>query len=325
MRGDTNMKTEYLESFLAVNKYKSLSKASQALFITQPTLSSRISCLETTLDVKLFERSWNGVKLTSEGMLFLDFCIQIFDTLDNFTSLVNDYKEIFKKSYLDSIDDFKKTFKIGINNYLIDEYGPVVIQTLKEHFPKLEFDIVTRSTKELKILIENDVIDYIIYYDFIPTLNNTENICNENWKILVSEKDFKQIEKDSTYLEKSNKNLYLNSNPVLDIHIPYYNEFINYYKKMNFKIVRNLQLIKLLVKEGKGYTVLPELICDKLIQSEPSLKKISLPESLPKLSILTTYSERNDEQNFHKQAKLLNQLLLHKHSHLYDIEYPHLS
>ncbi len=53
--------------FETVADKKSMNKAAQALYISQPNLSKAIRSLENELNVKIFERSNKGVKLTEDG------------------------------------------------------------------------------------------------------------------------------------------------------------------------------------------------------------------------------------------------------------------
>ena len=57
--------------FLALVSTKNYTRAAQALYITQPTLSQQISAIEKELDTKLFERSRHKVELTPAGKALL--------------------------------------------------------------------------------------------------------------------------------------------------------------------------------------------------------------------------------------------------------------
>ena len=59
-----------LESFVAIAKLKSFSKAAERLFLTQPTLSNHISRLEEELGVILLARNNKKTELTDAGKLF---------------------------------------------------------------------------------------------------------------------------------------------------------------------------------------------------------------------------------------------------------------
>ncbi|WP_420579836.1 LysR family transcriptional regulator [Reichenbachiella sp.] len=60
---------EWLRTFRAVYKTKSLSKAAEILMVSQPTVSQQISALESRMGKKLFERKSKGVKETDVGQM----------------------------------------------------------------------------------------------------------------------------------------------------------------------------------------------------------------------------------------------------------------
>lgn len=59
-----------LEIFCAIAELKSFSQAAEALYVTQPTVTSHIAALEKRLGVKLFDRTTRKVTLTPAGELF---------------------------------------------------------------------------------------------------------------------------------------------------------------------------------------------------------------------------------------------------------------
>ena len=56
-----------LETFLAIVKEKSFSKASKKLGISQPAVTQQIKWLEEYLDSKIVKRKKNGITLTKTG------------------------------------------------------------------------------------------------------------------------------------------------------------------------------------------------------------------------------------------------------------------
>lgn len=67
---------------LEIAKTGSFSEAAKQLFIAQSSLSISIKTLEQELDIKIFERSGNGVYLTEEGAEFVRYARQICDSND---------------------------------------------------------------------------------------------------------------------------------------------------------------------------------------------------------------------------------------------------
>ena len=72
-----------LQYFRTIAQYENLTKAAQALFVSQPNLSTSLSRLEEDLGVKLFERRRGKIALTSNGKLFLTYVERVLGELDN--------------------------------------------------------------------------------------------------------------------------------------------------------------------------------------------------------------------------------------------------
>jgi DNA-binding transcriptional LysR family regulator len=68
---------DQLETFLAIVKHKGFRHASCKLFLSQPTVSSRIQALERELNVPLFIRSGRKVTLSEQGERLLPFATGI--------------------------------------------------------------------------------------------------------------------------------------------------------------------------------------------------------------------------------------------------------
>jgi DNA-binding transcriptional LysR family regulator len=60
-----------VEAFLEVARLSNVSRAAEALFVTQPTLTARLKNLEAELGEQLFLRTGRGLKLTEAGRAFL--------------------------------------------------------------------------------------------------------------------------------------------------------------------------------------------------------------------------------------------------------------
>ena len=73
-------------TFYTVAKCDSFSRAADKLFVTQPTISYAIKQLETNLNTKLFYRTPNGAKLTSDGIELLDYVEKSFKAGNDFCS-----------------------------------------------------------------------------------------------------------------------------------------------------------------------------------------------------------------------------------------------
>jgi DNA-binding transcriptional LysR family regulator len=62
-----------LQAFLEVARLGTISRAAEALFVSQPALTARVQGLERTLGSELFARSRHGSRLTEAGRAFLPY------------------------------------------------------------------------------------------------------------------------------------------------------------------------------------------------------------------------------------------------------------
>ena len=84
---------------LTVANTGSFNEAAKQLFVAQSSLSISIKSLEQELDIKIFERSGNGVYLTDEGAEFVKYATQICEN-DDFVAQRYKTKSIKKKLYI---------------------------------------------------------------------------------------------------------------------------------------------------------------------------------------------------------------------------------
>jgi DNA-binding transcriptional LysR family regulator len=64
---------EQLQAFIEVAQRRSVSRAAEALFVTQPTLTARLKGLEQELGSTLFIRTGRGMRLSDAGRAFLPY------------------------------------------------------------------------------------------------------------------------------------------------------------------------------------------------------------------------------------------------------------
>ena len=70
-----------IEAFVEVARTRKVSRAADALYVTQPALTARLQRLEAELDTKLFVRTPRGMKLTEAGDAFLPHAVKALDSL----------------------------------------------------------------------------------------------------------------------------------------------------------------------------------------------------------------------------------------------------
>lgn len=74
------MDFKQIEAFVNVVRYKSFSRAADATFFTQPTISTHISILEKELGTKLLDRKGRTVEMTPQGKQFYRYAVEMVNT-----------------------------------------------------------------------------------------------------------------------------------------------------------------------------------------------------------------------------------------------------
>ncbi|NLK35789.1 MAG: LysR family transcriptional regulator [Gracilibacteraceae bacterium] len=80
-----------IEAFVYVVRFRSFSKAADAIYLTQPTVSSHISNLEKELGTKLIDRSGKDVEPTGAGRIFFDYANNLINIRDNAIFTLNEF------------------------------------------------------------------------------------------------------------------------------------------------------------------------------------------------------------------------------------------
>src|SRR5699024_4957861 len=74
------MNISNIETFIYIYHLSGFNKASNALYLTKPTITSLIQSLEKDLDAKLFYRNQQKVTLTEAGKVFLPYAYRIYNS-----------------------------------------------------------------------------------------------------------------------------------------------------------------------------------------------------------------------------------------------------
>src|SRR6186997_552653 len=78
-----------ITAFVETARRQSVSRAAEALFISQPALTARLKGLEKDLGAQLFVRTPRGMRLTDAGNAFLPYAVRALETLTDGRMQVN--------------------------------------------------------------------------------------------------------------------------------------------------------------------------------------------------------------------------------------------
>ena len=130
------MNLNQLYYFQTLAKYQHYTKASQELYISQPSLSYAIKELETELGVTLFAKKGRNVYLSDEGEIFLRYVNNALKNLDEGILEIKNYKK-----------SQEKKIEIGVIPTIVNTYLMPILKTLNKNF-----DIQFRTGKTSEII-----------------------------------------------------------------------------------------------------------------------------------------------------------------------------
>ncbi len=132
------MNIQQLEYILAVDQFKSFSKAADYCHVTQATLSAMVKKLEEQLDIVIFDRKANPIATTENGREVL---VQAQQVVAHANALLSSSKAINQK--------IEGKVKLGIIPTIASSVLPLIMKPLVEKYPLLHLEIHEVTTNQM--------------------------------------------------------------------------------------------------------------------------------------------------------------------------------
>ena len=142
------MNIQQLEYILAVDQFKSFSKAAEYCHVTQATLSAMVKKLEEQLDIVIFDRKANPIATTENGREIL---VQAQQVVAHANTLLSSSKAINQK--------IEGRVKLGIIPTIASSILPIILKHLVEKYPGLSLEIYEVTTNQLKKDLRDGKLD----------------------------------------------------------------------------------------------------------------------------------------------------------------------
>lgn len=142
--------------FLEVARCLNITEAAKHLHITQPTLSRQITAMESELNMQLFIRGRNSLRLTPAGALLQT----------EMEALMENYHQMLQKAEIASWG-ISGTLRIGIlEGYNVSPVLSSVIAWLEKEYPNIKIQMSRHTYSKLLELLYSGKLDIIISYNF---------------------------------------------------------------------------------------------------------------------------------------------------------------
>lgn len=245
-----------IRAFLAVAETQSFTAAADKLFLTQPTITKRISQLESQLNNQLFHRTGSLVQLTSAGKALIPYAnhlIQAWSSLEHKMQLFQD----------DVIGDLS----ISCNYHLGLNFLPKILKEFISKYPKV--NIKLDSTYSLPIIEKVSALEAEIGLITLKE-NMPENI---DWHILQKSRVIAVITTNHPLWQHNGDIVQrLNEVPVLspapeNRHHTVLHTLLDKHniRSPELSNINMLEIIKRLIESGFGWSIITEdMMSDKL-------------------------------------------------------------
>ena len=170
---------QQLRILKAIATEKNFTKASELLYLSQPSLSKQLKTLEKNLDVLLINRKNNKISLTENGKVFLEYSERILALCEESCRALIDLKN-GERGHL----------TVGASQTIGTYLMPRVLALFAQNYPQINLKVQVNSTRIIAKNIINREIDIAVVGGEIPDelkKNLTiENFVEDEFSLIVS-------------------------------------------------------------------------------------------------------------------------------------------
>lgn len=294
------MDTASVHSFIVVTRERSISRAAQALHVTQPTLSARLRKLESDLGVTLLERSWDGIRLTTEGRFFLSYSLQLFQELEESATLLRQRDSAGQEGPIDAVTNARR-LRIGIESFLYPSLMRPVIEGIRLAAPEAECRFVDKNSDLLVNLIDCEGLDLCVRYAGLEKRHLASRwLFDDRFVLLYPKEGYEPIGEDMAGVRQllDKPFVLFDKTPLLvfrDITRPALMKLFGQVPD-RFHIVDDVEVTLDIVARGFGFTFLPVVSILGLLNERQSLpfRVVLMDYELLRLPLYLTYSTASD-------------------------------
>lgn len=248
------MDIRQMQVLIEVARLRSFTKAAEALYITQPTISKTIKAMEEELGVVLFDRVGKKIELTDAGRIIATQAQQIVTSFQNLMAELDDLRNL-KKGHL----------RIGLPPMVGSSFFPKVIGEFHQRYPDITIQLFEDGAKKVEQDVAGGLLDVGVVV--LPTVEaelSSFPFVEEKLNLVVHP-SHPLAERESAELAELSQDGFVLFREDFTLH----DRIIGECAKAGFQphvIYESSQwdLISEMVAVGLGITLLPETICREI-------------------------------------------------------------
>lgn len=286
------MNLRALEYLVALAEERNFSRAAEACYVSQPTLSTQLRKLEDELGVQLVERNPRSVMLTAAGE-------QVVTRARDILQQVGSIRDTARRAR----DPESGSIRLGIFPTLGPYLLPHVLPAIRERFPRLEILLYEIKTEEVLDRLREGKLDAGILALPVPDEGFEKRELFEEPFVLALPRDHPLAGKPGLTLDdlKEGPVLLLEDGHCLRDQALEVCQMVGAEEKSGFRAT-SLETLRQMVASGVGVTLLPTLSVKPPVPSTDRLVLRRLPEPAPSRRIALIWRQSSG------QGALLNRL-----------------
>ncbi len=286
------MNLRALEYLVALAEERNFSRAAEACFVSQPTLSTQLKKLEEELGVQLVERNPRSVMLTAAGEQVVARAREILQQVD-----------VIRDTARRARDPEAGSIRLGIFPTLGPYLLPHVLPAIRERFPRLEILLYELKTEEVLERLRDGKLDAGILALPVPDEGFQKRELFEEPFVLALPRTHPLADKPGLTLEDLREGpvLLLEDGHCLRDQALEVCHMVGAEEKSGFRAT-SLETLRQMVASGIGVTLLPTLAVKPPVPEMDRLVLRQLPDPAPSRRIAMIWRQSSG------QGQLLDKL-----------------
>lgn len=277
-----------LRYFLAVVREQNISRAAEALFITQPTLSRQMAQLEEELGVPLFERG-KRLSLTDAGVTLSRRAEEVVEMMDKIKAEFSQHQTV------------AGIISIGMGGLMASQQILNLSAAFQKRYPQVHFQFYSDDADDIKEKLDAGLLDFgvllepveIARYDYLRF--NTQ----ERWGLLMPAKS--PLAEKKVITEQDLYGLPLMTTNRQAVQNKFRNWLVDAQDKINIVATYNLvPHVAVLVAQGERYALTLEGTA-----TEFDATRLIFRPLYPELTMSCVFAWKKNHSNFSTAAKFL--------------------
>ena len=155
----------------ALRETRSITKAADALYTSQPGLTKRLQMIEERFGTSIALRSKRGIEFTPAGEYLVSYACEMLEKLQAVHEHVNDMGS-----------EIKGTLRVGASNYSVSYILPEILAAFKRRHPQVEFLVIAAWSSDVARMVGSGEVH-------IGFIRNDNSLLPER-SLLITERTF---------------------------------------------------------------------------------------------------------------------------------------